>query len=124
MESIASGQQSNLELPAISLLCGHCFTRFQKLIPMTLPVPSSTDLKNLLSNGWWALKLIWSTNASLTVGLVMSTLARGMVPAGLAVFARGLINVFVGESGVAGVGMDAVLPWFFLGFGCHDPGGA
>jgi ATP-binding cassette subfamily B protein len=80
-------------------------------------VLSSTDLKKLLSNGWWALKLIWSTNATLTVGLVISTVARGMVPAGLAVFARGLINVFFGESGVTGVGMDAVLPWFFLGFG-------
>jgi ATP-binding cassette, subfamily B, bacterial len=80
-------------------------------------VLSSTDLKKLLSNGWWAVKLIWSTNASLTVGLVVSTLARGMVPAGLAVFARGLINVFVGKSGVAGGGVDAVLPWFFLGFG-------
>jgi hypothetical protein len=57
-----------------------------------------------LSNGWWALKLIWSTNAALTVGLMMSTVARGMVPAGLAVFARGLI-------------MDVVLPWFFLGLG-------
>jgi ATP-binding cassette, subfamily B, bacterial len=84
---------------------------------MPLNIVSSTDLKQLLANGGWALKLIWSTNAFLTVGLVMSTVARGMVPAGLAVFARGLINVFVGESGVAGVGMDAVLPWFFLGFG-------
>jgi ATP-binding cassette, subfamily B, bacterial len=84
---------------------------------MSLNIFFGTDLKQLVSNGWWAVKLIWSTNASLTVGLVMSTVARGMVPAGLAVFARGLINVFVGESGVAGVGMDAVLPWFFLGFG-------
>jgi hypothetical protein len=84
---------------------------------MPLNILSSTDLKQLVSNGWWAVKLIWSTNASLTVGLVMSTVARGMVPAGLAVFARGLISVFVGESGVAGIGMDAVLPWFFLGFG-------
>lgn len=47
----------------------------------------------------------------------MSTVARGMVPAGLAVFARGLVNVFVGQGGIAGVGMDAVLPWLFLGFG-------
>jgi ATP-binding cassette subfamily B protein len=84
---------------------------------MSLYVLSNMDLKKLLTNAWWALKFIWSTNASLAVGLVMSTTARGMVPAGLAVFARGLINVFVGESGVAGVGMDAVLPWFFLGFG-------
>jgi len=84
---------------------------------MKRPVPSGTDLKSLLCNGWWALKCIWATNASLTLGLVASTLARGMVPAGMAVFARGLINVFVGERGLAGVDLNAVLPWVFLGFG-------
>ena len=84
---------------------------------MTLPIPSSTDLKKLLSNAWWALKLIWSTNALLTAGLALATLARGIVPAGLALFARGLINVFVAHGGVAAVGMDAVLPWLLLGFG-------
>jgi ATP-binding cassette subfamily B protein len=84
---------------------------------MSLNILSSADLKQLLANGWWALKRIWSTNAFLTVGLVMSTVARGMVPAGLAIFARGLINVFVGKDGVTGVGMESVLPWFFLGFG-------
>ncbi|MEX0802267.1 MAG: ABC transporter ATP-binding protein [Candidatus Binatia bacterium] len=85
---------------------------------MSLYVPSNTDLKKLCSNGWWALKLIWSTNALLTAGLALATIARGIVPAGLAVFARGLINVFfVGQGGAAAVGMDAVLPWFLLGFG-------
>jgi len=57
---------------------------------MKLTLPSSTDLTRLLLNGWWALKLTWSTNAPLTAGLALATLARGMVPAGLAVFARGL----------------------------------
>jgi ATP-binding cassette subfamily B protein len=47
----------------------------------------------------------------------LATLARGIVPAGLAIFARGLINVFVTDGGVAAVGMDAVLPWLLLGFG-------
>jgi ATP-binding cassette subfamily B protein len=84
---------------------------------MPSSIPSNTDLKKLCSNGWWALKLIWSTNRTLTAGLGLATLARGIVPAGLAVFARGLINVFVGHGGVAAVGMDAVLPWFLLGFG-------
>jgi ATP-binding cassette, subfamily B, bacterial len=46
----------------------------------------------------------------------MSTLARAMVPAGLALFARGLINAFVND-GSAGLSMEAVLPWLFLGFG-------
>jgi ATP-binding cassette, subfamily B, bacterial len=44
-------------------------------------------------------------------------LARGIVPAGLALFARGLINVFVTDGGMAAVRMDAVFPWFFLGLG-------
>ena len=84
---------------------------------VSLTPPSVAGVERLLSNGWWALKLTWSTNSSLTLGLVMSTLGRGMVPAGLAFFVRGLINVFVGESGATGIGIDAVLPWFFLGFG-------
>ena len=77
----------------------------------------TTDVRKLLANGWWALKLIWSTNAPLTAGLVVASFARGIVPAGLALFARGLINVFVTDGGMAAVGMDAVLPWFLLGLG-------
>lgn len=83
---------------------------------MTLPVPSSTDLKKLLSNGWWALKLIWSVNRGLTIGLGLATVARGIVPAGLAIFARGLINVFVKNADVANVSITDVLPWVFFGF--------
>ena len=78
---------------------------------------SSTNIKMLLSNGWWALKLIWSTNRTLTAGLGLATLARGVVPAGVAVFARGLINVFVSGREVTTVGVGAVLPWFLLGLG-------
>jgi ABC-type multidrug transport system fused ATPase/permease subunit len=80
-------------------------------------IPSNTDLKRLCSNGWWALKLTWSTNALLTAGFALAALARGIVPAGLAIFARGLINKFVTDGGVAAVGIDAVLPWLLLGFG-------
>ena len=77
---------------------------------------SNTDVRTLCSNGWWALKLIWSTNPTLTTGLGAATVARGIVPAGLALFARGLINVLVTDGGLSAVGMDAVLPWFILGF--------
>jgi ATP-binding cassette subfamily B protein len=84
---------------------------------MSSYIPTNTDLKKLCLNGWWALKLIWSTNRTLTAGLGSATLARGIVPAGLAVFARGLINVFVTDGDMAAVGMDAVLPWFLLGLG-------
>jgi ATP-binding cassette subfamily B protein len=53
----------------------------------------------------------------LTAALALATLARGIVPAGLALFARGLINVFVSHDRIAAVTMDAVLPWFLLGLG-------
>src|SRR5215467_3324210 len=83
---------------------------------MPVTIFSTTDLKKLLFNGWWALKLVWSTNAIMTAGLVISADVRALIPAGLAIFARGLINVCVANSGLA-VGLDAILPWFLLGFG-------
>ncbi|TMA04489.1 MAG: ABC transporter ATP-binding protein, partial [Deltaproteobacteria bacterium] len=84
---------------------------------MSLHVPSSTDVKKLLSNGRWALKLIWSTNAPLTAGLAAATFLRGMVPAGLALFARGLINAFVHEGRMGAESIYTLLPWLLLGFG-------
>jgi ATP-binding cassette subfamily B protein len=78
---------------------------------------SGTDIKKLLSNGWWALRLIWSTNASLSLGLTAATFARGIVPAGLALFGRGLIDAVVSNRYSGPEGMNAILPWVFLGFG-------
>ncbi|MGH7824585.1 MAG: ABC transporter ATP-binding protein [Candidatus Binatia bacterium] len=53
----------------------------------------------------------------MTTGLALATFARGIVPAGFAIFARGLINAFVTDGNVGAVTMDAVLPWLLLGFG-------
>src|SRR5215510_10309381 len=36
---------------------------------MSSYVIANTALKKLLTNGWWALKLIWSTNRAVTIGL-------------------------------------------------------
>jgi hypothetical protein len=77
---------------------------------------STTDLLRLLSNALWALKTIFSTNAGLTVGLALATFGRGLVPAGLALFARGLINVFVTEGGPGAASVSAAIPWLLLGF--------
>ena len=84
---------------------------------MPLHVLSTTDVRKLFSNAWWALKLIWSTNVPLSVTLTATTLARGIVPAGLALFGRGLIDAFVSNRNSGAEGMSAVLPWVFLGFG-------
>jgi hypothetical protein len=61
-------------------------------------VLSNTDLKKLLTNGSWTLKL-WSTNAQLTAGLAAASLSRSIVPAGFALFGRRLTNVFVWDGG-------------------------
>src|ERR1043166_8887020 len=81
-----------------------------------MKIPTGTELKKLVSAGCWALKLIYSTNARLTAALAVASLARGMVPAGLALFARGLINVIVTGGGSETVSTSAVLPWIRLAF--------
>ena len=83
---------------------------------MSSSVLSTTDLKRLLSNTLWAVRIISSTNTGLTTGLAIATFARGLVPAGLAFFARGLINVFVAEGGPGAANVSAATPWLLLGF--------
>jgi ATP-binding cassette, subfamily B, bacterial len=78
---------------------------------------STTNIKQLLSSTRWALKLIWSTNRWLTLGFVASSLVRGIVPAGVALFGRGLINAFVGSAGRGEGAMESLWPWLALGFG-------
>jgi ATP-binding cassette subfamily B protein len=52
----------------------------------------------------------------LTIGLAALVLVRGLIPAALALAARGLINAAVGSL-QAGVGhFEALLPWLLLGF--------
>lgn len=79
--------------------------------------PVVTDIRGLLLNMRWALKLTWSTNAPLTVGLLVITLVHGVFPAGLAWIVRGLINAAVKalESGTKEI--TTILPWLLLGLG-------
>jgi ATP-binding cassette subfamily B protein len=78
---------------------------------------SATNIKQLLSSTGWALKLIWSTNPGLTLGFMVSSLVRGVVPAGVALFGRGLINAFVGSVGRGEGAIESLWPWLALGFG-------
>lgn len=85
-------------------------------MPLEIKIPSTADLKNLLSTGFWALRVIWSTNTPLTLGLATASFARGIVPAGFALFARGLINVIVDNGGPDTPVLSAALPWLLFGF--------
>ncbi len=82
--------------------------------------PSSDEsltatVRGLLLKATWTLKLTWSTNAPLMVGLIAVALARGVIPAGLAVTVRGLINAAVSalESGTKDI--SSLLPWLIVG---------
>jgi hypothetical protein len=83
---------------------------------MSLCIPSRTDLKRLFIGGWWSLRLIYSTSRGLTTGLAVAAVARGVVPAGLALFARGLINKFVTDRGISAITVEEVIPWVLFGF--------
>lgn len=77
----------------------------------------NTDLRALVRNAWWALKLTWSTNAPLTMAVIAVTLGRGIIPAGLALTVRGLINAAVSALDSGAKDIAPVLPWLLLGLG-------
>jgi len=75
----------------------------------------NTDIRGLLLNAAWALKLSWSANASLISGVIMVSLGRASIPAGLALTVRGLINAAVGALANNTKEITTVLPWLLLG---------
>ncbi len=75
----------------------------------------NTDIRGLLLNAAWALKLSWSANVSLTSGVIVVSLGRAIIPAGLALTVRGLINAAVGALANNTKEITTVLPWLLLG---------
>lgn len=76
-----------------------------------------TDLRGLLFNAQWALRLTLSTHAGLATGLIGSSLIHSMMPAGLALTARGLIDALVEAINLGSGWMDVVVPWLLIGCG-------
>jgi len=54
-----------------------------------------SNLKTLLAHSGWTLRQTWATHPSLTAGLIAITFLQSVVPAGMALTARGLINTVV-----------------------------
>jgi ATP-binding cassette, subfamily B, bacterial len=81
-----------------------------------LPRSIRTNFQDLLSGARWAIRQAWSANALLLSTVAALSLARGLVPAAMAVTARGLVNATVTtlKGGVADIA--PVLPWLILGF--------
>lgn len=79
--------------------------------------PLAAKSGRFLRTARWALKLSWLTNSRLTLGLIGTSLISSLIPGGLALASRGLINALVdilnGESG----DINALLPWLALSLG-------
>ncbi|HWR21788.1 MAG TPA: ABC transporter ATP-binding protein [Verrucomicrobiae bacterium] len=76
-----------------------------------------TSVIALLANMQWAFRLTWSISPLLVSGVVISTCGRALVPAGLALTARGLINGLVDLTHRGSDDFSALIPWLLMGAG-------
>ena len=76
---------------------------------------SNISIRVLLVNAFWTLKQTWSAHALLTIGLIGSTLLQCLLPAGLVLIARGIINVVVEALKSGSNVFTPLLPWLGLG---------
>jgi len=76
---------------------------------------SLDNLSRLAENGRWALNAAWNTHASIVVGLALTTIAGGLLPAASALVMREFINRAVDAAADPGAGIGALAPWLLLG---------
>lgn len=81
----------------------------------SFPQRKTSDLSALLPSGRWALRVAWSTNARLLLGVAAVVLGRGFLPAAMAVAARGVVNASVAALRNDAHSLDGVLFWLGLG---------
>jgi ABC-type multidrug transport system fused ATPase/permease subunit len=74
-----------------------------------------SDFKNVRQAAIWTLKLIWSTDRWLTIGILSITLFSGLFPAGLALIARGLINAITESLTTVTMDLQQILLLLFAG---------
>ncbi len=85
---------------------------------MTTATPADDAVggfRRSLASARWALRVAWEANPRLLVGVALVTLVRAVIPAGLAITARGLVNTAVATLGGTGE-IGALLPWLLAGF--------
>jgi len=78
---------------------------------------SLSNFQELLSSARWALRVAWSTNAPLVAGAVALATVRGLIPAGLALVARGLVNATAEALRQRAADLSELGVWLALGFG-------
>ncbi|MFN8624791.1 MAG: ABC transporter ATP-binding protein [Candidatus Binatia bacterium] len=75
----------------------------------------AADPAALLASARWALHLAWSTNGGLLAGVAAVVMARGLLPAAMAVAARGIVNATVAAVRSTEPSVATVVPWLLLG---------
>ena len=65
----------------------------------------------------WSFGIIWSTNRRLTLAFAVCMIVRGLVPAGLALAARGLVNTAM-ASAQGPRTLEPLVPWLVAGLVC------
>ena len=81
----------------------------------SLPASLEQRARILQRSAAWALREAWATSPALLLGVTAISLVRGVIPAGLALSARGIVNGAV--AGLHGTpALAPLLPWLGLGF--------
>ena len=79
--------------------------------------PAPPQSRASLRAAWWGCRLICDTVPRLAAGLLLLTLVRGVVPAGMAVVARALVNGTVRVIEAPTPDFQPLLPWLLFGLG-------
>ena len=79
--------------------------------------PLATAVRRLISNARWVLGVAWSAQPAPTAALIVVSLGRSLLPAAIALAARGLINAVVASIKGGAISIAPVLPWLLLGLG-------
>jgi ATP-binding cassette subfamily B protein len=91
--------------------------RSRRSIPKHPNEPLGPALRRLIRNARWALRLAWEAEPVPTGTLVLVSLGRSLLPAAIALAARGLINAVVASAKSEVISIAPALPWLVLGLG-------
>jgi ATP-binding cassette subfamily B protein len=73
-----------------------------------------SEKQNRLAAAIWAIHLIWRTSRWIVAAMLVSTVLRGIVPAGFAIAIRGLINTVTEAVSQQELGWEGVVFWLGL----------
>ena len=76
---------------------------------------TTENLVRLSGTARWAFRRLWSTHRGIVMRVAVLSVARGLVPAAMALVMRGLINAIVDATQRQAVELGPLLPWLGLG---------